>query len=140
MSTPDTNGSGRKRSKVTKPRPTAVEQPPAPFDVAGFVPETLPVIDAQMWPVHPVVWLQPQVQPALPCPSGLGIEHRHRLPAPGLLTLGAAVDRRAPIDDSLRRPAIASELPPVFPCTLPESGLTPLGWDPRTERRGKGNA
>jgi len=86
------------------------------------------------------VWLQPEVQPALSCPSGLGIEHRHRLPAPGLFSLGAALDRGGAIDHSLRLHAIAPELPPVFPCALPESGLTPLGWDPRTERRGKGNA
>src|SRR5690242_15888793 len=48
MSAPDTNGTGRKRSKAAKPRPPAIEQPAAPFDVAGFVEEPLPPIDADM--------------------------------------------------------------------------------------------
>jgi hypothetical protein len=136
------NGAAGKRSSPPHAQPgkdaaePAAQQEPA----AAFIVMEPQGIDAPMWPLHPVVWLQPDRKVASPGWSGLCIEHRYRLPAPGFLQIAAvpgcppghAADERNP-------------LPPGVSRRLPESDLIPLGWDPRAAaignptRRNEGN-
>jgi len=84
-------------------------------------------MDAQMWPVHAVVWLQPDLTAAAPHSSGLRIERRHRVPVPDFLQPVVT------ITSGPRLPARECEpLPPNPPLGIPQCDLSTLGWDPRT--------
>lgn len=107
----------RKRAdRVAKPDPK----------LAGFVKAAAEAQDAPMWPIHPVMWLQPELRLQVPAASGLHIERKHSVPAPefarGTLT---------PVSGT---PSLEKSVHPVLPRIgrhFPASGLAPLGWDPR---------
>jgi hypothetical protein len=83
-----------------------------------------------MWPVHAVVWLQPDLSTAAPQSSGLRVERRHRIPVPDFLP--------SPVAAASQPHAIGHQcgpLPPEIPQGIPPGDLAPLGWDPRTEVR-----
>jgi hypothetical protein len=133
----DARGAARKRS-TTKPKtvdsPT-VAATAGPQDLAGFAPANVHPVDAEMWPVQPVIWLQPEWKPGLPASSGLSIERHHKIPVPGFLNV--APGRGYPLICSTGGLAAGlssapSALLPKVRLTCPESGLTLLGWDPRT--------
>ena len=93
----------------------------APF--AGV--ETEP-IDAPMWPIHPAGWLQPEAPAAAPSWSGLHIERRNRIPSADLRQFGLEPFDRSDGPDLRCEPLVAAARPAV-----PNTGLDPLGWDPR---------
>jgi hypothetical protein len=118
----------RKRSSNGTP----AEQPAA----ALFVIAEPQPIEATMWPIHPVTWFQPELAPLLPSWSGLSIEHRDKPPAPDFLHPEARPAGRV---DALS--GECNPRPPDVRRELPQSELTPLGWDPRAvadRERGKG--
>jgi hypothetical protein len=129
------NGAARKRSptrRKTADNP-AVDSTAGPQELAGFAPANIQPVDAEMWPVQPVIWLQPEWRPALPASSGLRIERHHKIPAPGFLNV--APEKWGGPPARLVTPWSRSSEPPPPPdvrLTPPESGLTLLGWDPRT--------
>jgi hypothetical protein len=84
-------------------------------------------IDAPMWPIHTAGWFQPEATPSPPSWSGLQIERRHRIPAPGLQHFPVVPLDAAAVPDTRREALIRADRP-----ALPESGVEPLGWDPRT--------
>jgi hypothetical protein len=150
---PTTNGVGRKRSSA---KPDSADGPTSepvagPQELAGFVPADIRHVDAEMWPIEPVAWLQPEWKPELPVASGLRVERTHKIPVPGFLNLetgrgygsagtkevGQALPPANP--DGLQKLAGESAWPTGLPAILPnvrlsppQSGLTLLGWDPRT--------
>jgi hypothetical protein len=100
---------------------------PSPPKLAHFAPVDAQPKDAPMWPVHSLIWWQPGLKPALPGSSGLRIERRHQVPIPDFLYLEMKPAGRP-------RPSLESPCDPLLPCrqpSLPQSGLAPLGWDPR---------
>jgi len=102
-------------------------------ELAGFVKAELQAHDAAMWPVHPVVWLQPELSVAVPASSGLHIERKHTIPSPDFLRTAMA-----PLS---HRPSLEKTVHPVLPhisMRLPGSDLAPLGWDPRVASHGTG--
>jgi hypothetical protein len=132
---PRANGTARKRSP-TKPKtadhPT-LEATANQQELAGFPPARIQPVDAEMWPVQPVIWLQPEWKPG-PTSSDLSIERHHRIPVPGFLNV--ATGRGYGFCNAGDLAAGPSAAPPARPpglqLTPPESGLTLLGWDPRT--------
>jgi hypothetical protein len=93
---------------------------------AQFAGIPIEPIDAPTWPIHPPGWLQPDAPASPPSWSGLNIERRNRVPAPGLLQFPLApFDRAAQRDDRCEALAAKAVL------RICESGLRPLGWDPR---------
>ena len=114
------NGAALKRSAAA---PIAAD---APSPLSGPALGAATAIDAPMWPVHSTAWFQPEAAPAPPSWSGLAIERHARVAAPDFLLLPAApVNRSAACD----HPPCA--LTPAACPAIPQSGLTPLGWDPR---------
>lgn len=116
------NGGTRKRG-AAKPVPAAAADPQKLAGFAGLAP---PAMDAQMWPVHAVVWLRPDLTAAAPHSSGLRIERRHRVPVPDFLQ---------PVVTPAAGPRLLARecdpLPPNLPPGMPQCDLSPLGWDPR---------
>jgi hypothetical protein len=99
-----------------------IEPPP---ELAGFINTESQPQDAPMWPIHPVLWLQPQLQLGVPA-TGLHIERKHTVPIPDALRLSVTpVNRPALLEKNF------SPVPPHIDRRLPASGLGPLGWDPR---------
>jgi hypothetical protein len=82
-----------------------------------------------MWPVHALLWLQPDLYPARPHSSGLRIERRHKPPAPDFVRLGMDPAGPAPTGERACAPLASHRAR-----WIPQSGLTPLGWDPRREK------
>jgi len=132
----ESNGNGHGGRVVERKRaarkPHDSKAPPSPVvqNLAPFASVKLEAQDASMWPVHPVMWLQPAPRPVLSIASGLRVERRYAIPAPDFLDCAQdAVECKHAPDKSaeLRRPSIAM--------VLPQSGLEPLGWDPRAARR-----
>ena len=99
--------------------------------LAAFVGVEAAAVNAEMWPVHTLLWLQPDLDPARPQSSGLRIERRRKTPAPDFLPL--AVPAADPAHT--RKPASES-LPPKLARSIPARGATPLGWDPRALKGG----
>jgi hypothetical protein len=95
--------------------------------VPGSFVNTEPMpIDAPMWPLHAALWFQPELAPTVPAWSDLAIERRHRAPAAEFLFSGTApLNRRDVVETSHE-----ARLPETRP-QIPESTLTPFGWDPR---------
>jgi hypothetical protein len=102
---------------------------PAPF--AAIEPSP---IDAPMWPQHWAVWFEPERVPSAPFWSSLAIERHSRIPAPGFLDSDPALLDRA---DSVN--VLCGTLPPATRPEVPQSGLAPLGWDPRVVFRKEGS-
>ena len=108
---------------------SALGNSPAPEPLAGPVGSMEDTaIDAPMWPLQSAVWFQPDVAPAPPAWSSLAIERHNRIPAPDF----------APSDTSpANRPGALEHSPEALTRAAvpeaPESGLTPLGWDPRAD-------
>jgi hypothetical protein len=138
------NGAARKRSHV---RPVPADGPAGdasvvPPELAGFGPANIQPIDAEMWPIQPVMWLQQEWTPGPPASSDLRIERHHRVPVPGFLNLDAGRGYRLDDLEAARErqwssapgalpPELPPALPPIVRLTPPQSGLTLLGWDPR---------
>ena len=101
-------------------------------ELAGFVPANIHSVDAEMWPVQPVIWLQPEWKPGLPVSSGLSIERHHKIPVPGFLNVAAGRGYCSAGGLAAGLSSAPSVLLPKVRLTCPESGLTLLGWDPRT--------
>jgi hypothetical protein len=121
-----THRSAKKSSPVTKRSASPASEVAPEVLAATFAGISIEPIDAPMWPIHPPGWFQPEAPAAAPSWSGLNIERRHRIPAPGLLHFPLApFDRPAERDD--RREALLPTASPV----IPHSGLEPFGWDPR---------
>jgi hypothetical protein len=104
----------------TRSEPDAL---PAPFATREAAP-----VDSPMWPLHLALWFQPELAPAAPDWSGLTIERRSRIPAPGFL--------HSPAEPSEcpEPPALADSSDPLSPLTrpgIPQDGGAPAGWDPR---------
>jgi hypothetical protein len=134
------NGAVRKRPPA-KPHPaesSVVETTGGLPELAGFAPANRQPVDAEMWPIQPVMWFQPEWKPGLPASSGLRVERHHRIPVPGFLSLetgyGYDLDetvRHGQMSNTDAAPGLPPVLPPAIPLTPPRSGLTLLGWDPR---------
>jgi hypothetical protein len=131
--------------RTTKKSRPALKGPPVPDAIsatalatAAFAAAEAEPIDAPMWPLHAALWLQLEMAPSIPVWTGLAIERHNRIPAPDFLRLDAAPADRP---GTLLNPAFSSGKsalsPPARP-DLPASGLTPLGWDPRSVCRKQG--
>ena len=106
----------------------AVSEP----DLADFIELEARAIDAEKWPVSPVVWWQPELILRPPHTTGLRNERRHKTPAAGFLNVDLALVCVAG-EVTTPEPAV-----PALRVKIPESGLAPIGWDPRTSL-GKGS-
>ncbi len=113
------NGAVRKRA--VKPPPTR-EMP----ELSGFAVVSVQAIDAQMWPTHAVMWLEPVLMPVAPDSSGLGIQRRHRVPTPDFIRSHVVAADRPQSPEHRTEP-----LPQDLGQGIPKSDLSPLGWDPR---------
>lgn len=122
----------RLRPRKRPGRPPAAEHHEASEPtLADFIGLEVGAIDAEKWPVSPVMWWQPELILRAPQASGLRNERTHKTPVAGFLNVdltpvcaaGAVV---AP------EPAV-----PKLPIRPLGSDLTALGSDPRT-RLGKG--
>jgi hypothetical protein len=120
------NGAGRDRARHSKTALDAasVQAPPdAPFAAVGIEP-----LDAPMWPVQTSAWFQAERGPAVPAWSGVHLERRNRVTwsdfwRAEIGPVNRGVGQVPVVPDALGRPE-------AYP-TVPESGLAPLGWDPR---------
>jgi hypothetical protein len=110
-----------KSAGALDPGPTSPGQKLAPFAVLEAR-----AIDAQMWPVHSVVWLQPDLRPAPPASSRLRIERHYKIPAPDFLYFDVPASVHA---HTLER--VSDPIRPSLRQQLPQSHLVLLGWDPR---------
>jgi len=99
-----------------------VTEPLAP----PIISEQAVAVDAPMWPVQVVGWLQPEVAPSLPVWNGLSIERHNRIPIHDFLSSGNAPLDRPDVPDNAREMRTPAAEPSV-----PQSGLALLGWDPR---------
>jgi hypothetical protein len=93
----------------------------AAFAITGGEP-----IDTPMWPHHAAPWLQGERTPSIAVWTGLTIERQNRIPAPGFLHFEIAPMERPGAIESSRH-----ALHPTVRLEFPQSGLAPLGWDPR---------
>lgn len=124
-----THRAGKKNGAKQSSRPVAhtderpgPEPPAAPFSTSEPEP-----IDSPMWPLHSGLWFQPELAPSPPAWSGLAIERHNRIPAPDFLHSGVApVNRTDVLENS------CDTLAPAACPKISESGLAPLGWDPRS--------
>ena len=116
----------RVKPKPVRSRPVArktVSEPP----LAEFVSVEVHAIDAEKWPVVPVLWWQPELPMEAPRTSGLRNERRHKMPAAGFLNVQVA-----PVCPAGTIATPDTAVSPDLPGPIPRSDLTPLGWDPRT--------
>ena len=132
---PDGNGTGRLAGSRRGRRPPVAKRAAAKrFDIAiqplpemaGFLKTELAAQDAPMWPIHPAMWLQPELRLAVPAESGMRIERRHTVPAPDAISISMNFVNHPALPDKTARPAL-----PRLERRLPSSDLAPLGWDPR---------
>jgi hypothetical protein len=127
--TASTTGVVRKRS-TTRPgaRRTLDPGPALPAQkLAPFIAAEIQAIDTQMWPVHTVVWLEPELKPELPRSSTLRIERHYKVPSPDFRYFDVS-----PTSHPVTPEAVRDPLPPGMQPRLPQSDLVPLGWDPRS--------
>lgn len=125
------NGRAPKRSAGSGARADA-RPAPQPVEATFATIEAVP-IDAPMWPLHPAQWFEPERAPSVPVWTGLVIERHNRIPAPDFLHSDTAPPNRPRTLDSS-----CDALTPGARRELPESGLTPLGWDARAVCRKEG--
>jgi len=143
------NGNGSiARNGTAAPEPVAVRhrsaKRPAPGkriqiaakpgpELAGFIKAELQAQDSPMWPIHPVMWLQPELRLAVPAASGLHIERKHTVPSPHFLHSAMTPVSHTPSLEKIVHPVL-----PRVSRRFPTSGLAPLGWDPRVASYGAG--
>ena len=116
----------RVKGKPVRPRPAAREAVSEP-SLADFLALEVHAIDAEKWPVVPVLWWQPEFPMEAPRTSGLRNERRYKIPAAGFLSVQAA-----PVCPAAAVATCEAGLSQDLPVAIPRSDLTPLGWDPRT--------
>lgn len=116
-----------------KPRARGPASVPAGPKLAPFMALTPRPADAAMWPVQPVIWWQPELQPGLPGASGLSVERRNKVPVPDFLYPEIVPASRAAVPAKSRE-----ELRPRLGLQVPRADIGPLGWDPRAEIPAKG--
>lgn len=115
------------RKRRAQPLFEADEEPLfAPAPLAGFFDAQIRTIDAEKWPVYPVIWWEPELPLQIPPASGLRHERRYKIPVAGFRDL----------EITLRPPAGTPAAPdaprlPELSRRLPASDVTPLGWDAR---------
>ena len=104
----------------------SVGPPSVPVPLAGFVVMEVQPVEAEKWPVNPVIWWYPDLPVEVPRCSGLRNERRHKTPMARFLELPELLqcEQGVPAVSRVRFPAEAR--------ILPASELKPLGWDPRT--------
>jgi hypothetical protein len=119
------NGAPRKRASTRR-----VQEPPPEQKLADFAPVETAHDQPEMWPVHAIVWLQPDLRAAAPQCSGLRPERLHRIPVPDFLTVAVSSASQPQAMQPESQP-----LPPANRSAVPACDLEPLGWDPRTEVR-----
>ena len=95
--------------------------------LASFTKAEAPPANAEMWPLHALLWLQPDLNPVRPRSSGLRIERRYKAPAPEFLPV-----ETASVSDPPLRQHSCEPQPALLGRRVPRSDLVPLGWDPRT--------
>lgn len=126
-----TNGVHRAARKsgpaLKRPSGSTHRLPALPDPVASFVSLKPVPVDAEMWPLHPALWFQPELGPTMSQWSGLAIERHSRLPAPDF-----ALPKVEPLNHRAALDVIRDALAPVPLPEIPQCGLAPLGWDPRT--------
>jgi len=109
------------------------------FVKAEFVTAEAEPVDAPMWPLHAALWLQSEMAPSIPIWTGLGIERHNRILVSDFLLFDAAQkDRPGSVDNSAFPSGKNARSSPAC-LDLPESGLTPLGWNPRAVCRKDGD-
>lgn len=128
----------RPARRIARPRPQKPSARPQPVErheasepaLADFIGLKICAIDAEKWPVSPVLWWQPELLLRLPQTSGLRNERRYKTPVGGFLNVDSAPVCAAG--------AVLGPKPvvPRLPVRRAGSDLTVLGWDPRT-RLGK---
>ena len=117
----------RPRPKRRPGRPHRDERPAASEPaLADFIELEVRAIDAEKWPVSPVVWWQPELTLRPPQTSGLRNERRYKTPVAGFLNVPVAPICGAS-EVAMPEPAL-----PALSAGIPGSGLAPIGWDPRT--------
>jgi hypothetical protein len=121
----NSTGLARKRSTARVksqgtigPEPAFRRQKLAPFADTDIQP-----IDTQMWPIHSLVWLQPELKPELPGSSNLRIERQYKIPSPDFLAFEVSPTSYSDTIEGVRDP-----LPPDKQPQPPKSDLVPLGW------------
>jgi hypothetical protein len=97
--------------------------------LASFAQVDTSPVNAEMWPVHALLWLQPDLYPARPRASGLRIERRYKPPAPDFVRPGMEPASPAQTRERACEPQASHRSR-----WIPQSGLAPLGWDPRREK------
>jgi len=139
---PDANGNGRLAGSRRGGRPASAKRAAAKrFDVpiqplpeaAGFLKTESQAQDAPMWPIHPAMWLQPELRLAVPAESGMRIERRHTVPAPDAIPISMNFVNHPASPDKTAQPVL-----PRLEHRLPASDLAPLGWDPRVAAHAAG--
>lgn len=119
-----------KRRTAKRPaEPSTAADPP----LANFLALEVEAIDAEKWPVSPVVWWQPALELTPPEASGLRNERTHKARVAGFLSADLAPV--CPASGALAAPQAAL---PALRGIVPQSDLAPIGWDPRTHV-GKGS-
>ena len=122
---------GRHNGRTAPARASRARSLRGESKLAGFISVDRQASGAPMWPVHPVVWFQPELKPFLPSSSGLTIETYRPLPAPDFLRLEVS-----PADQAHRPDEVSAPLAPKLEPQLPPSRLAPSGWDPRSLSEG----
>jgi hypothetical protein len=119
---------GKRSTTRRKSRGTLDPGPAHPAQkLAPFIAAEIQAIDTQMWPVHIVAWLQPELKAEIPGSSTLRIERHYKAPAPDFLYFDVS-----PIAHPDTLEPVLDPLPPGVQPQLPQSDLAPLGWDPRS--------
>ena len=124
----ENNGTRPARKRAV--RPASTEPGIAPAPLADFATLEARPVDAEKWPVYPVVWWQPELALEVPHSSTLRNERRHKVPLPGFLNLQLILVSGAA---GLHVPS-----EPILPDVggpVPLSDLAPLGWDPRVDAK-----
>jgi hypothetical protein len=119
-------GHGVRSRKPLRPRAAARPATSEPA-LADFLSVEVQAIDAEKWPVVPLLWWQPELPIAAPRTSGLRNERQHKIPAFGFLNVDVVPVLPAA---AIATPETAGTAGP--PVAIPRSDLMPLGWDPRT--------
>jgi hypothetical protein len=115
---------------ASRPRVAKEAQP----SLSAFVSAEIGPVDSPIWPHDSALWLQGERAPSLPSWTGMTIERHNRIPGPGFLhTEVAPGDRPMGCENSLNPLRLS------VPFELPESGLTPVGRDPRVVCRKDGS-